>query len=509
MSKYHLTELIKSLNKEEIRNFKLYASRFSYANQEKKIITLFDNIKTEGADEFSDTLISSFFPLTNKNAYYRLKKRLIEEIEYSLLNLNRTKDHKLRIMNLIQLGRIFMYKSHYDKSEYYFIKSEKEALKLENYHLLSVIYDEFLSLCVLYDKLDPKAYIEKIKGIEEKYKVEREVRLLLATINYQLRQTNFSTKTGNVIPMLEGILDDLAINKKLADTAIIQFRIHECARGILLQKRDFETLQGYLEESLAQFESKELFSKTTHERKIVLLHWLINASIKNKAFQASLNYTQVLYDALFEYEKIHHEKYLWVYYQGVITNNFFLNKSKEAIELLEKLANVPKVEYDRFHSIFIYLNLATLYYCQQNVDKALEHLANVLVYDNYKSLSENLKLAMSVAEVILRIENEDYNYALHRLKEIKRIFRKKLVTEEYQRENNFVKILKSIANTPQAFKNKRLTNKVKIFIDNSPKFEPGSNEAINYRIWLYAKLNRVTYYDVLLEEVGTNETIKT
>jgi len=43
--------------------------------------------------------------------------------------------------------------------------------------------------------------------------------------------------------------------------------------------------------------------------------------------------------------------------------------------------------------------------------------------------------------------------------------------------------------------------KLKQFIKESPPFEPGNNENINYKVWLLSKLNKRSYFEELLLEV--------
>ena len=63
MPTYNLTELINALNKEEIRNFKLYSSRINNSgDSESKTILLFDLIKTQQLDEFSDEVVGKVYP---------------------------------------------------------------------------------------------------------------------------------------------------------------------------------------------------------------------------------------------------------------------------------------------------------------------------------------------------------------------------------------------------------------------------------------------------------------
>jgi hypothetical protein len=79
--------------------------------------------------------------------------------------------------------------------------------------------------------------------------------------------------------------------------------------------------------------------------------------------------------------------------------------------------------------------------------------------------------------------------------------RKELKKEAYNREKQFIGILQNIAQIPAAFHHAKTLKKINLFIENSPPFELGSNEAINYCIWLQSKLKRRNYYELILELV--------
>ena len=76
-----LQEIILSMSKEELRFFKLYASRTN-SNKTRKDILLFDQIKK--TDQFSESNFQQKHYDQNKNAFYRLKNRLLEDINKSL-----------------------------------------------------------------------------------------------------------------------------------------------------------------------------------------------------------------------------------------------------------------------------------------------------------------------------------------------------------------------------------------------------------------------------------------
>ncbi len=507
MSKYHLSQLIHSLSKEEIRNFKLYATRIHFGDKDKKLVRLFDRIKKDEMDEFSSELVIEFFKDNNKNAYYRLKNRLISDIEYSLLMLNRAKDERLKILNWLQLVRIFSYKSEYEKALFYLHKAEKLSKKLEYYDLLNIVYDEVIDICRRYDKIDPKKYIDKKNENLERYKFAQQINSLLATINYKLKRTNFSGRENEIIPELEKIVERLELSKELKESYMTKIQIHDCARDILLQKKDFLTLEKYMISQFQSFEAQKLFTKANYEHKIVMLIWIINASIKNGKLEQALEYTNRLKDDLEDFDSLYEKKYLWLYYQSLVAIYVFLGKIQQAIDVLEKIKDNPMFNQNLSHNIFLYVNLATCYYSAKDLDKALDNLAQILSFDIYKQLSPDWRLSVTLIEIIFRIETEDYDYAQYKLGEAKRIFRKQLKEAGYQREKKFMEILKDFINKIKPLKQEKVRNKILQFI-NDFSDEIASNDGISYQVWLRSKIEQKDYYTLVLESVNKEKVVQ-
>jgi len=506
MSKYHLSELIHSLSKEEIRNFKLYATRIHFGDKDKKLVQLFDRIKKDNMDEFSDDLVVEFFKDKNKNAYYRLKNRLVSDIEYSLLMLNRAKDERLKILNWLQLVRIFSYKSEYEKALYYLQKSEKLSSKLEYYDLLNIVYDEAIDICRRYDKIDPNKYIDKKNRNLEMYKFAQQISSLLATLNYRLKRTNFSGRENEVIPELQKIVERLKLSKEFKESYIVKVQMHDCARDILLQKKEFHALEEYTIEQLKEFEAQKLFTKANYEHKIVMLIWIINASIKNGKLEQALDYTNRLKNDLEDFDNLYHDKYLWLYHQSLVMIYALSGKNQKAIEELERIRNNPKFNQNLSQHIFLYVNLATCYYCAKDLDNALDNLAQILSYDIYKKLSPDWRLSVTLIEIIFRIETEDYDYAQYKLGEAKRVFRKQLKEGGYEREKKFLDILKDLITKIKPLKNVKVNAKIQEFISESEGFELASNEGINYQIWLRSKVEKKEYYELIVGEINKDIT---
>jgi len=113
--------LIAVMNKEEIRHYKLFIKRTSIQNERKDEI-LFDYTK-RNFENFNEEKISTIlYNKEDKNAYYRLKNRLLEDIGKSLL-LQHYKDNSTNIIvNYILLSRLFLTKGQFKICNYYLIK---------------------------------------------------------------------------------------------------------------------------------------------------------------------------------------------------------------------------------------------------------------------------------------------------------------------------------------------------------------------------------------------------
>ena len=83
-----LQEVVLSLNKEESRFFKLFAGRTN-TKDERKDLLLFDFIKK--SDPIDEDKIATKLYGENKNAFYRLKNRLLTDLNKSLLLQHLTK----------------------------------------------------------------------------------------------------------------------------------------------------------------------------------------------------------------------------------------------------------------------------------------------------------------------------------------------------------------------------------------------------------------------------------
>lgn len=508
MKKSKLTELINSLNKGEIRNLKAHISRAAEDEAEGlKTVMLFDAIKKGKYEEFDEELVHHLYENGNKNAFYRLKNRLIHDIEQSLLLLSRNIDIRLQIYRTIELANIFRFKTQYETAFGYLKKAEKMVTKTNDSNLLDVIYQEILLLANDYPEIQPDTYIQKKATNRKKNKAARQVSYLLLSINHKLRKTNYSSKQENVVEDLNKIINQLSIDEEIISLPSVKFQVHECVRTVLLQNRNFDELENYLIDSFNRFEKEKLFVDPLYEKIFPLLSWILSVLTIQKKFEKSLHYVNRLYEYLSGNKKKYYDKHIWMYHQGLISNYSFLGKNKDAQELIIKIIENPKYTGHAYYDLYIYINHALSYYNMGEFDEAITCLRPLLTSKS-EILSKSLRLRIALLELLLHTDGQNFVFAEHKVNEIRRVYRKELQEEQYYREKIFLGIVREFVCKPAPLTNTKFLKKIQEFIKNSPPFELGSNESINYKIWLQSKLEKRSYYELVLEEVNTKELKK-
>lgn len=492
---YNLTNLINKLEPAEIRNFKLHITRYNYKNQEKKITLLFDAIKKDKADEYDDALIKKILPKGKKNAFFQLKNRLTEEIENSLLHLHRNKSEEIESSKNLQLYEIFLHKSDYHRANIYLKKAEKIALKLENYDSLISIYKKYIQVA-RYLNVSPEKYIIQQNKFQELATSINQSEQYISSIEYHLKNTNFSGKDNEVINELEKISQSLQLNELTKNSVRTRLSVNQCVRQTLLQRKEFLALADYMINAFGEFVNEQLFGKNNHEEKIIQLSWIVNSLLKSKRLRTVPKYTEQLYKALEEHNRLLYDKYIWLYYQSKVMELTFLGKNMEAIDLLLELREKETIPYNSTIFIFVYMNLIGLYFSAKKYDECLEVLADVIVDNKFKTMSADRKLNIQLLELIIHTEIDDIEYAHLKSKEIKRKYNTLLKEEAYQTEREFLKMVVTILKKPNAFSDKAFIETAEHFIHHTD-YEPGSNAFIDYGVWLQSKIENKDYYELI------------
>lgn len=494
--KYHLSLLIKSLNRFESRNIIQYLNRH-YPNPEKKITKLFNVLKSTKIDEYDPKIKKEIGYLGSDNAFARLKNNLTNELEKSLFILHCDKEYESRVYKYLQLAGIFTGKSMHRQAKFYLNKAEKIASKNEYYHLLSLIIKQQINIGIFLHE-NPDELIEKQRKYEKAAQSISHVDQLLAKINFELTQTNFLGKERNLTTRIKELVDKLLEDDTLKNSSEVKIKVYQSIRNLLFQQKDFNALSEYLTETYQIFEKEKVYaSKKKHQTKIFHLSWIVNSLLKSKQFNQLPSYINLIYDSLYQFEEAFYQQNVWLYFQSRLIEYTFSGKVEEGLELMLQFEQEELDTQPAHLKLYVNLNLCSLYFVLKDMENSIARVSLIISNSSFNKLDHEFQFRILILEIMIRFEMSDLEYAINRSKELVRKFNALLNDDTYSRDKEFVSILIQVLKKPSPFNDEKLLVRIETFISQSPEFEPGSNEVIDYSLWLKSKSKRKSYLDLL------------
>jgi len=98
-----------------------------------------------------------------------------------------------------------------------------------------------------------------------------------------------------------------------------------------------------------------------HDSYLKMLTYLVNANFQKQKFPQSLAYTKQLEQAMESFDRMYYDKY-FVFYTNALVINYSVVDPDQAIRLLEDLKKSKMRQKLSFYEIFLFLNLALLYF---------------------------------------------------------------------------------------------------------------------------------------------------
>lgn len=477
-----LKEIINSLSKEEIRHFKIYLSRISTSN-ERKDEQLFDYIKT--TKKFNNDKAAQKLNYSEKNAFYRLKNRLQNDICDSLALFHSKKVSTNSLFRDLMLFNVFREKNNLKLSIFFLKRAEKKATEIENLEVLDWIFANYIKLSNDYPEINPEKYIQKQNENTTHLNKLRTIDQALAAVIYRLKTSQtFGKKPVELLDLLDKSIKEFSTDNFLKTSKTFQTRLYRAVSQQLLQTNNFLQLEKFMKKTIGTFNKNKWFDKSNHDIKLQMLVYLINSLFRNEKYKESIEHAELLGREILEYNKIHYSKYVFFYYNALYINYSRIDLNK-AIKALDELDKVMKELKNSYYEQFILLNKSTLLFEQKKYNEAIRQLVRLYLNESYQKASDTFKLKISIAELIMQYESGDKKVFKIRIEQVRKDFKSILSKKENLRDKSFLELLEKLS-TDKPNSNKSM----KLFLHRF-KQNDVENELLNYEKWIENKLNRV------------------
>ncbi len=484
----HLSGLIKGLTKEQVRFYKLFAARTEHTH-DRKDIRLFDIIRKQDEDYDEEALVGQLYPNEGKNAWYRLRNRLLSDINKSLTALHYEDNDFIHACHMLALYRYFAGRNQLQSARYYLRRAERNATAIENYELLDIVYGEYIRHSHETLNINPEVYIEKRKSNREQLEAIRAIDDLLAVVTYRLKTTqNFSADQNPLLDLLKKTTDDFIKDRDLKNSPVLRFRIYQAVSQVLLQRHEYRSLEQYLLRIYKEFERDKLFNRNNHDTKLQMLTYMVNTLFKNNKLKQSLQWAEQLKTSMEEFHHLLYDKYIFFYYNALVINYSVLDQEK-AIEILEDLKDNTKIKSNSFYHLFVYLNLGVLQFGKKRYKEAIRNFNKLILLDAYKTADRSLRFKIAICELITRMELESLDVLDYKLAQVKKDYKDLLSDPSHYAEKELLDIIRMMSDGVPIKKNQKLQEKIKVFIDWIRKNKEEDSVIIDYGNWLSGKLS--------------------
>ena len=468
-----LDTIVQSLSKEEVRFFKLFLKRTD--NKNRKDVDLFDYMKKKKGDSTTKDVLKKLE--TNPNNYYQIKNRLYHELNNSMVWQYIWKDKQSKSFSFVLLSRVYKNKGELELSLHYLKKAEKEAIDSELFEVLSIIYSEIIQLSHELISIDVDHYIElKRNNIKILSEID-EMDLLLAKIMYDIKtKQNFGKSDGSLVKLIKTKYGKISKEKNLVNSPRFRIRLFKMYSRLLLQERDYQSLEKFLIESYNEFGTDKLFNRSNHNEKLTLLTYLSNCLYKTKKYKQSLKYSEQLLFSMKEYDSFLYDKYLFYYYNMLVLNYAKTDK-KKALDYLNKASKSEAIKRLPSYNAFIYLNRSLIYYYEDNYKESQKNIARLIMQEDFLLLDKSFQLKILVTELMIRISISNKNLD-NKFKDIKKNYTSLLEEENHLRENIMIGLLSKKVHNEDIVEDK------KKLLDYMSDSDSEDIDIISYNSWI-------------------------
>ncbi|MEZ4829645.1 MAG: hypothetical protein R3C61_25665 [Bacteroidia bacterium] len=504
-----LERIIENLTSDEVRRFKILSNRFK-ADEEKKLLILFDAIRSGNFKDVENEVITQFYGSTDpksKNSYYRLRNKLLSNLEKSLLFYHYNYKNSIESYSNIQLSILYRERGLYREAYYSLKKAEKMALDYDQFNVLEIIYDEMLQISA-HTEVEIESIINRRKENLRKIEILRANSEILGMITQQLTRRNYSrnSKTTTVIRTMENIKNRLEEHKDIFHSPSGKIMILKAVVTILIQKSAYSELEAYVKDAFEDFEAHKLFHKDNHATRVLMRIWRINSLQKLLRLEEAETEIQALYDDLMSYGKQNFKEFAFFYYSSKVYNLKLTGDLKGAAEILEEAFSHKEVTRNEIHELYLLISRADQFFSQQMYIEAIEAIRRIRQHKGFLLVDEELRLYVHVFEIVNFYEAGEYKSAESAWRWLRKNFKALLKDEFYAHVAKFVAIVMRLNTAALEGKTVFIKSAYKNYTTQFPASEIGNNQIIPYEIYLASKVEgNQRYYEKF---IGSIEQIR-
>jgi hypothetical protein len=503
-------QLIRSLQKSEKRNFKLYITRNS-SNEDLKIIQLFDAL--DKMEEYDEDILLKKLPAIKKQQLPNTKAHLYKELLASLRLLKNVQDIDIQLHEQLDYARILYNKGLYHQSLRILDKLKLHA-KAEN----QVAF--LIQVLALEKKIESLHITRSLEGTAETLTQETEsviahLQKVTALSNLALRLYSWYIKNGHARNEQEEkavkkfFRDNLPTEAGGADSFYTKLYLNQCYCWYSFIRQDFLMYYKYTQKWVDLFSEYPGMLQNEPSHYIKGMHNLLNAhfDLRNyEGFDRTLKQFEAF--AASPVVKQHHNNTVQVFvylHIARINQHFMLGTFQEGLQLvshIEEKLDEYELFLDRHRILVFYYKIATLYFGNGDYATSIDYLNKII---NWKvDLRNDLQCYARLLHLFAHYESGNHAILEYLIGTVTRFFSKmETLTPVEEEIFRFLKNSVNISDRKIQLEYEKLLQRIKQFEKN--RFATRSFAYLDIISWLESKVTRKPMSSIIREKAASHK----
>jgi hypothetical protein len=411
-----IIELIRSLSKEEVRHIKIFLNRTNSSDDRKDIqlFDLFRNSRRINEERFFHKL----YPEGEKNAYYRLKNRLTDEVLKGLGTLYYNDGSSVQALQVLAIARHFASGGDLALCQSLLSRAESLALKEQDHGLLEIILTELLRMAIAHpsEEHTPEEIIARRLLNREFIGMEQEVDDILSVISNRMRATENEEVRAGLLQSLREELDALLFGPRLKDMEVLRIRLFHAYHQLLHLYSSPRQIEKFLRQTYKAFRKEKLFTRFRRALQAGMLRELIRLTIEHGKHEKALEFLDDLQDLARTATGDERRELLSAFYS--LSHQCFLGINPyKASDLINEALSEKALRHDFGIRLRFNAPLLKAAHVGGKTEELRTRLAELRNERGFIDLDPETRIKAETADLLIRWAAGDQDYVKHFLNE--------------------------------------------------------------------------------------------
>lgn len=466
-----LFQLVRSLEKAEKRNFKLYIKRSS-TKEDLKVVQLFDAL--DKLHEYDEKILLKKLPTIEKPQLANLKAHLYKQLLASLRLLKSTESIDLQLNEQLDYARILYNKGLYLQSLKILDRAREMARHHNKFNFLTQVLSLEKKIETLYitrsiqDKADHLA-LESIEVVER-------ISMVARLSNLALQLYSWYIKNGHACNLEDGegvktfLLENLPVNAGVQTGFYEKLYLYQSYTWYAFIRQDFLQYYRYSKKWIDLFDAAPLMIPVEAGHYIKGLHNLLNAhfDLRNYAqFEVTLKKFEVFAETPFANHHDNFRIHNFVYISSAKINQHLMKGSFSAglslVPAIEEKLEEYALYIDRHRVLVFNYKIATLNFGSGKFEESIDYLQKII--NGHADMRNDLQCYARLLHLMAHYELGNTDIMEYLIKSVYRFMAR--MQNLTSLEETIFKFLRSSFHVPK----QRMKPEMEKFLEKIKKFE--------------------------------------